>query len=178
MSVGALLDESIFEVLYDACKEFKKTIHLPSGAIAGLDGIKSVKDELESVTLTTTKHPRSLKGAKFFENHDVDLDIISKPTEIFSGTARQAAVQFPANINVAALLSLAGLGGNLTQVKIIADPDTDKNTHQINAKGKFGEMSFTITNLPNPDNPKTSRLAILSAIEKLRDICSENRLGI
>ena len=83
MSVGALLDESIFEVLYDACKEFKKTIHLPSGAIAGLDGIKSVKDELESVTLTTTKHPRSLKGAKFFENHDVDLDIISNRLKSF-----------------------------------------------------------------------------------------------
>ena len=68
MSVGAFLDESIFDVLSDACKEFKKTIYLPSGAIGGIDAIKSVRDELESLTITTTKHPRSLKGAKFFEN--------------------------------------------------------------------------------------------------------------
>ncbi|GFN40841.1 MAG: putative aspartate dehydrogenase, partial [Marine Group I thaumarchaeote] len=73
MSVGAMLDESVFEVLSDACKEFKKTIYLPSGAIAGLDALKSVQKELESVTLTTTKHPRSLKGAKFFETSDIDI---------------------------------------------------------------------------------------------------------
>ncbi len=73
MSVGALLDESIYEILSDACKDFKKTIYLPSGAIAGLDGIKSVQNELESLSITTTKHPRSLKGAKFFENSDIDL---------------------------------------------------------------------------------------------------------
>ena len=72
------LDESVFEVLTDACKEFKKTIYLPSGAIAGLDAIKSVKDELDSLTLTTTKHPRSLKGAKFFETSDIDLDSITR----------------------------------------------------------------------------------------------------
>ena len=82
MSVGALLDESVFEVLTDACKEFKKTIYLPSGAIAGLDAIKSVKDELDSLSLTTTKHPRSLKGAKFFETSDTNLDTITEPTKI------------------------------------------------------------------------------------------------
>ena len=74
MSVGALLDESIYDILSDACKDFKKTIYLPSGAIAGLDGIKSVKDELESLSITTTKHPRSLKGAKFFETSEINLD--------------------------------------------------------------------------------------------------------
>lgn len=67
MSVGALLDESIYDILSDACDHFKRTIYLPSGAIAGLDGIKSVKDELESLSITTTKHPRSLKGAKFLK---------------------------------------------------------------------------------------------------------------
>ncbi|MDX1533850.1 MAG: aspartate dehydrogenase [Nitrosopumilaceae archaeon] len=173
MSVGALLDESIFEVLTDACNEFKKTIYLPSGAIAGLDGLKSVKEELESVTLTTTKHPSSLRGAKFFETSDIDLDSISKSTEVFSGTAKEAVTVFPANINVAALLSLVGLGSQSTRVRIIADPETDKNTHEITAKGKFGEMSFTIKNLPDANNPKTSRLAILSAIEKLRNICTD-----
>jgi len=172
MSVGALLDESVFEILSEACKEFSKNIYLPSGAIAGLDAIKSVKDELELVTLTTTKHPNSLKGAKFFETSDISLDKIDTQTIIFEGTASEAVKLFPANINVAALLSLVGLGSQKTKVKIIADPNTDKNTHQIDAKGKFGKMNYLIQNVPDTTNPKTSRLAILSSIETLRKYCS------
>lgn len=174
MSVGALLDESIYDILSDACKDFKKTIYLPSGAIAGLDGIKSIKDELESLSITTTKHPRSLKGAKFFETSDINLDEITSSTVIFEGTAKEAVSLFPANINVAALLSLSGIGSERTQVKIIADPNTDKNTHHIEAEGKFGKMTFTIENYPDENNPKTSRLAILSAIETLRKYCSND----
>ena len=174
MSVGALLDESIYEILSDACRDFKKTIFLPSGAIAGLDGIKSVKDELESVSITTTKHPRSLKGARFFENSEISLDSIDSPTIIFEGSAKEAVSLFPANINVAALLSLSGIGSEKTRVKIVADPNTDKNTHHIEAFGKFGKMTFTIENLPDPENPKTSRLAILSAIETLKKYCSDD----
>lgn len=173
MSVGAFLDESIFDVLSDACKEFKKTIYLPSGAIAGLDALKSVKDELDSVSITTTKHPRSLKGAKFFETSDINLDAINDATTIFEGTAKEAVSLFPANINVAALLSLSGIGSEKTIVTIIADPTTDKNTHHIEAFGKFGTMSFVIQNFPDPKNPKTSRLAILSAVETLRKYCSD-----
>ena len=174
MSVGALLDESIYDILSDACKDFKKTIYLPSGAIAGLDGIKSIKDELESLSITTTKHPRSLKGAKFFETSEIRLDEINSPTVIFEGMAKEAVSLFPANINVAALLSLSGIGSEKTKVKIIADPNTDKNTHHIEAEGKFGKMTFTIENYPDTHNPKTSRLAILSAIETLRKYCSDD----
>lgn len=173
MSVGALLDESIYDILSDACKDFKKTIYLPSGAIAGLDGIKSVKSELESLSITTTKHPRSLKGAKFFENSDINLDKIDSITTIFDGTAKEAVSLFPANINVAALLSLTGIGSKQTKVRILADPNTDKNTHHIEASGKFGKMTFTIENFPDKNNPKTSRLAILSAIETLKKYCSD-----
>ena len=173
MSVGALLDESVYEILSDACKDFKKTIFLPSGAIGGLDAIKSVRDELNSLLITTTKHPRSLKGAKFFETSDIDLDSLSAAKTIFEGTAREAVSLFPANINVAALLSLSGIGSDKTKVKIVADPQTDKNTHQIEAEGKFGRMTFTIENYPDSMNPKTSRLAILSAIETLRKYCSD-----
>ena len=172
MSVGALLDASVFEILSEACKEFSKNIYLPSGAIAGLDAIKSVKAELELVTLTTTKQPNSLKGAKFFETSDISLDKIDTQTIIFEGTASEAVKLFPANINVAALLSLVGLGSQKTKVKIIADPNTDKNTHQIEVKGKFGEMNYSIQNVPDSTNPKTSRLAILSSIETLRKYCS------
>lgn len=174
MSVGALLDESIYDILSDACRDFKKTIYLPSGAIAGLDGIKSVTDELESLSITTTKHPRSLKGAKFFETYEIDLDEIDSATTVFEGTAKEAVSLFPANINVAALLSLIGLGSEKTGVKIIADPNTDKNTHHIEATGKFGKMTFTIENIPDPNNPKTSRLAILSAIQTLKKYCSDD----
>jgi len=131
MSVGALLDESIYDILSDACKDFKKTIYLPSGAIAGLDGIKSIKDELESLSITTTKHPRSLKGAKFFKNSDINLDEINSITVIFDGTAKEAVSLFPANINVAALLSLTGIGSEKTNVKIVADPNTDKNQSNV-----------------------------------------------
>jgi aspartate dehydrogenase len=174
MSVGALLDESIYDILSDACKDFKKTIYLPSGAIAGLDGIKSIKDELESLSITTTKHPRSLKGAKFFKNSDINLDEINSITVIFDGTAKEAVSLFPANINVAALLSLTGIGSEKTNVKIVADPNTDKNTHHIEAAGTFGKMTFTIENFPDTNNPKTSRLAILSAIETLRKYCTHD----
>jgi aspartate dehydrogenase len=174
MSVGALLDESVLEILIDACREFKKRIYLPSGAIAGLDAIKSVRDELDSVTLTTTKNPKALAGAKFFETNKIDLDKITKATTLYEGNAKEAVTLFPANINVAALLSLAGLGSQKTRVKIVADPATDKNTHQIETKGKFGRLTINVENVPDPSNPKTSRLATLSAIECLRAVCSEN----
>jgi aspartate dehydrogenase len=174
MSVGALLDESVFEILFDACKEFKKKIYLPSGAIAGLDAIKSVKDELESVTLVTTKNPKALAGAKFFETSNMDANAIAQKTTIFEGTAKEAVTLFPANINVAALLSLAGLGSTKTAVKIVADPATDKNTHRIEAAGKFGKITISVENIPDKTNPKTSRLAILSAIECLRAVCTDD----
>ncbi|MDC8437544.1 MAG: aspartate dehydrogenase [Candidatus Nitrosotenuis sp.] len=174
MSVGALLDESVFEILYEACKEFKKKIYLPSGAIAGLDALKSVKDELYSVTITTTKNPKSLKGAKYFETSKILADDINEKTILFDGIAKDAVRLFPANINVAALLSLAGLGSEKTAVRIVADPNTDKNTHQIDIQGKFGKISVTVENVPDPTNPKTSRLAILSAIECLKNACTDD----
>jgi aspartate dehydrogenase len=163
----------VFEIISDACSEFKKTVYLPSGAISGIDAIKSARNELESVTITTTKHPRSLKGAKFFETSNLDLDNISDETIIFEGTASEAVRLFPKNVNVSALLSLAGLGSHETIVKVVADPNTDKNIHKIEAVGKFGKINTVVENIPDSTNPKTSRLAILSAIETLRSICSD-----
>ena len=140
MSAGALLDESVFEVISDACRDFGKTVYLPSGAIAGLDALKSVRDELESVVLVTTKNPNSLKDAPFFDSSDIDPEKISEPTVLFDGTAKEAVSLFPKNVNVSALLSLVGLGGDNTSVRVVADPNTDKNTHEINANGKFGNI--------------------------------------
>lgn len=178
MSVGALLDESVLEILLDACKEFRKKIYIPSGAIAGLDALRSAKDELESVVLTTIKNPKSLKGAKFFETSNVNVDNIKTKTILFDGSAKDAVSLFPANINVAALLSLAGLGSVDTRVQIVADPATDKNTHHIEASGRFGKITINIENVPDKSNPKTSRLATLSAIECLRMACTDEiRIG-
>ena len=174
MSVGALLDESIFEIILDGCRDFNKHVYLPSGAIIGLDGMRSAKDEIESAVLVTTKNPKALKGAKFFEISKIDLDTIKKATTIYEGSAQEAVKLFPANINVAAILSLAGIGGKKTRVKIIADPSTHKNIHEIQAEGKFGRFSIKVENVPSPSNPKTSRLAILSAIECLQKICGGN----
>lgn len=171
MSAGALLDESIFDIVMDGCKDFNKRVYLPSGAIIGLDGIRAVQDELKSLVLVTTKNPKALKGAKFFETSTIDPDNISKITTIYEGTAHEAVRLFPANINVAALLSLAGVGSEKTRVRIIADPNTDKNIHEIQAEGNFGKFSVKVENVPSINNPKTSRLATLSAIECLKRIC-------
>ena len=172
MSSGALLDESVFEIISDACRELKKTVYLPSGAISGIDAIKAVKHELDSVVLTTTKHPDSLRGAKFFDDFKINPDQIKEKSTIFEGTANEAVRLFPKNINVSALLSLSGLGSHETIVKIVADPSTKKNTHEISAYGKFGQITTKIENMPDSNNPRTSRLAILSAIETIRSICT------
>ena len=178
MSAGALLDEAVLQVLSDACSDYGKTIYLPSGAIAGLDAIKSVRNEIDSLSITTTKHPDSLRGAKFFETSNIDVDSLSGPITLFEGDAKDAVHLFPANINVAALLSLAGPGISKTAVKIVADPNTAKNTHHVMADGRFGRMSFMVENIPDPDNPRTSRLAVLSAIEMLREYCADEiRIG-
>ncbi|MGI0073333.1 MAG: aspartate dehydrogenase [Nitrosotalea sp.] len=178
MSVGALLDESILEIIIEGCKDFKKSVYLPSGAITGLDGVRAVKNELDSLVLVTTKNPKALKGAKFFETSKINLDELKESTILYEGTAQEAVKLFPANINVAALLSLAGIGSTKTKVRIVADPRTDKNTHEIQAEGKFGKFSIKVENVPSENNPKTSRLAILSAIECLRKICgTEIQIG-
>ena len=137
-----------------------------------------MRSELESVTITTTKHPNSLKGAKFFDASNIELDKISETTTIFEGSASEAVRLFPKNVNVSALLSLAGIGSHETIVKVVVDPSTDKNTHHIESKGKFGKITTTIENVPDSTNPKTSRLAVLSAIEMLRSICTaEIKIG-
>jgi len=172
MSVGALADELFLSQLLSVVSQNGNHIYIPSGAIAGIDAIKSVKGMLDSVTLTTTKNPRALAGAPFFNSDPTRLNSMKKKTLIYQGTAADALNKFPANINVAAVLSLAGIGIQETNVKIVADPHITVNQHQIEAAGTFGEMAITVRSIPTPNNPKTSLLAVLSAIECLRSICS------
>ncbi len=155
MSIGALMDNAFYDELKSLAKENNAKIHLPSGAIVGLDGIKAVaKFGLKEVSLVTRKSPKSL-------GKDIDTEEV-----LFEGKASDAVKEFPLNINVAATISIACKKD--IDVKIIVDPKVDRNVHEITAKGDFGEFKTTTMNCPCAANPKTSMLAALSAIRLLK----------
>lgn len=178
MSVGAVADGGFLAELLQAAAKKGCRIYVPTGAIAGIDAIRSVRNLLDSVTLTTTKNPKALAGAPFFETSRIRLEDIAKSTVVYEGAAAEAVRAFPANVNVAAVLSLAGIGVDRTKVRIVADPQATTNRHEIVATGSFGEIRIMVDNVPSPGNPKTSFLAVLSAIECLRSICDDGmRIG-
>jgi aspartate dehydrogenase len=174
MSIGALLEDELYNELIMLVQRHNRRIYLPSGAVAGIDAIKSVKHMLKEVMLITTKHPRALRGAPFFDNKGIDVMSIKHKEIIYEGNAREAVKLFPANVNVAAVLSIAGIGADKTRVRIVADPSIDRNMHEIIARGEFGELHIMVSNIPSPNNPKTSYLAVLSAIECLREACDDS----
>jgi aspartate dehydrogenase len=180
MSVGALADTTFLAELLElaAVTKGRSRIYVPTGAIAGIDAIRTVRNHLDSLMLTTTKSPKALAGAPFFETSEVSLENITKITAIYEGSAAEAVKLFPANVNVAAVLSLAGIGADKTKVRIVVDPQATTNQHEIMATGSFGDIKITVNNVTSPGNPKTSFLAILSAIECLRSICDDGiRIG-
>ena len=153
-------------------------VHVPSGAILGLDGIRAAGvGKLTSVTLTTRKPPRSFAGAPGLARRKLLPEAIRSPQVIFQGSARRAAALFPQNINVAATLALAGMGPERTRVRIIADPGVRSNVHEIEARGDFGAIHIRAENRPSARNPKTSRLAIQSAVAALAQILRPIRIG-
>lgn len=161
MSLGGLMTHP--ELLEEAQKN---SVHvwLPTGAICGVDGIRAAMQAgLESVTLTTRKPPRGLIGAPYLKERGIDVEHITEPLVVFDGTAREAVKAFPANVNVAAALSLAGIGADATRVRLIADPAATTNSHEIHAVGAFGELTTITRNCPSPRNPKSSYMASLSA---------------
>lgn len=168
MSVGALADGKFFKKIKKIAEKNRVKIYLPSGAIGGLDALKSASAAgISEVCLTTTKPPNALKGA----------EKIRKKSILYEGTAREAIKKFPANVNVAAILSLAGIGVKKTRVKVVADPGIDRNVHEVFARGDFGEFKFKVENVPLPQNPRTSYLAALSAIATLKKITSPVEIG-
>lgn len=178
LSVGAFSDIKFLSELQNLSNMNNTRILVPTGAIAGLDSIRSAKKYLDSLSITTTKHPKSFAGAPFFKNSKIKLDEISNETVLFKGNAITAIEYFPANVNVAVSIALAGIGLEKTRVMIVADPMISVNKHEILAKGSFGEIHIIVQNVPSPTNPKTSYLASLSAIECLRSLCNENfRIG-
>jgi aspartate dehydrogenase len=173
MSVGAFANSNFFSEVVKNVENNDINIYVPSGAIAGIDALKSVKNSISYVTLTTTKNPNSLKDSPFFKQNNLTVDSIKKRTLIFEGSAIEAVKNFPTNVNVAALLGLAGIGVEKTKVNVIADPSIRINKHEIKVIGKFGELIVRVKNIPSSTNPKTSYLAILSVIECLRSITTK-----
>ena len=169
MSTGGLIN------CLNLLKKIKNCeILLPSGAIAGLDAVKSVSGKISSLTLTTTKPLKGLEGAPYVLNNKINLSELKDKKVIFEGNLKEAVAGFPQNINVAATLFLASKVEDI-KVKIVADPNTKFNTHEIEAQGDFGIISTKTQNLPSK-NPKTSYLAVLSAIQTIKN--TENNLKI
>lgn len=174
MSVGAFSDPEFYETIIRLLSESDNNVFLPSGAIGGADIIRSVKNYIDEVTIVTTKSNKSLKGAPYFFHKDIDIDSIKEKQVIFDGNAIDAIKEFPSNVNISALISLAGIGFEQTRVKIVVDPKIKNNQHEILVKWKFGSFQIKVDNMPSPANPKTSYLASLSALECLRGICTKN----
>jgi aspartate dehydrogenase len=174
ISVGALLDHA---ELFDLAREAECDLIVPSGAIAGLDGVKAAcTGRVDFVRLTSRKPPRALMGAPFLIEHDVSLEGLSEARLLFKGSAREAVRGFPDNLNVSAALSLAGIGPDLTEVAISADPSVERNCHDIEVQGEFGVLRVHIENIPG-ENPKTGRLTALSIIRAIDDYSDRVRIG-
>ena len=178
MSVGAFADEKLCETIGNLARDNNCKVYLPSGAIVGLDGLKSASvEEIYSVTLTTQKPPGGLAGAPFIIRNNIELDKITSKTMLFEGPASEAVKAFPANVNVAATLSLAGLGFEKTKVRIVANPALTRNIHEITVEGAFGKFSTRVENIPSPMNPRSSYLAPMSAIATLKKIANPFQIG-
>jgi aspartate dehydrogenase len=174
LSCGALLGRADWVALAD---RHGARILVPSGAIAGLDAVKGgAVGPITSVTMESSKAPAGWAGAPWVVQQKIDLDAIREETLIFEGPATAACPAFPANVNVLAALSLAGIGPERTTTRIFAVPGLTRNTHRISVEGEFGSLSIEVRNVPS-ENPRTGRLSYLSTIALLRDLGATLRVG-
>jgi aspartate dehydrogenase len=177
MSVGGLLGH---EDWLRQAREKSCRIYVPSGAIAGLDGIKSASiGRIESALLTSRKPVAALKGSKYVIERNLPLDCFTENTLIFEGLAEEAARAFPATANVAASLRLAIDPATPVpvRVRVIAVPGGNENVHEIRVQGEFGRITVKIENVPSSGNPRTSQLAAFSAIATLKNLTRSLRVG-
>lgn len=166
LSVGALLERMD---LVDRARETGARIIVPTGAIIGLDAVRAMAEgEIESVTLTTRKPPAGLIGARYLIENGISVEGLTEPKRVFHGPAREAARGFPANVNVSAALSLAGIGPDRTMVEIWADPGVARNVQSVRVVSDSAEAEMTIRNIPTAGNPRTGRVTALSVIACLR----------
>lgn len=179
MSVGVFQDEEFQEDTFRLARRKGARVYVPSGAIGGIDALSAANlEELEEVTLTTTKPPSAFGPNPYLESKGIVPSEIRVRTELFSGSAREAVKHFPQNINVAATISLAGIGFEKTRIRIVCDPQVKTNEHNLRARGKFGELDVVTRNVPSPRNPKTSYLAALSAISAIKKITGHQWIGV
>jgi aspartate dehydrogenase len=179
MSVGVFRDEEFQKDAFRLAKRKSAKIYIPSGAIGGIDALGAASlEQIDEVTLTTTKPPSAFGPNPYLESKGIVASELRERTELFYGTAREAVKHFPQNINVAATISIAGIGFEKTRIRIMCDPQVQTNEHHLKAKGKFGELDVVTRNVPSPRNPKTSYLAALSAISAIRKITGTVWVGV
>ena len=166
VSVGALLQHD------DLIAEARRTgarIFVPTGALIGLYAVRAAAEGgIDRVTMVTRKPPSGLAGAPYLEENGISVEGLKGPERVFVGSAREGARGFPANVNVAAALSLAGIGPDATRLEIWADPEVERNTHTIEVEAQAARFSMTIENVPSAENPRTGRITPLSVIAALR----------
>jgi len=174
LSVGALLSNPQLLQIAERCNA---QILVPTGALIGLDAmLAAAEGTIQSVRMVTRKPAKGLAGAPFLVERGISLDDLREPLRIFSGTAREAASGFPENLNVAAALSLAGIGPDRTLVEVWADPSVTRNTHRIEVESDSARFRMTIENIPS-ENPRTGRITAHSVIALLRKLTSPLRVG-
>ncbi len=166
LSVGALLERMD---LVERAAETGARIVVPTGALIGLDTVRAMAEgEIGRVVLETRKPPGGLAGAPYLVENDIDVTGLEAPKQVFHGTAREAAKGFPANVNVAAALALAGIGPDRTEVTIWADPWVNRNVQTVTIESDAGEATMTMRNVPSAENPKTGRIVAQSVLATLR----------
>ncbi len=175
LSCGALLDN--FD-LVDLARRQGGRILVPTGALLGLDAVQAAaQGAISKIHMITRKPPGGLDGAPYLVEHQIRVAGLDRALCVFTGTAREAARGFPANVNVAAALALAGIGPDRTTIEIWADPAVDRNIHRIEVEADAARLSLQIENVPSLDNPKTGRLTPLSVIALLRKLTSPLAIG-
>jgi aspartate dehydrogenase len=175
LSVGQLLEH---RDLIDLAERTGARILVPTGALLGLEAVRAAAEgEVHSVTMVTRKPPGGLAGAPYLERHGIDLEGIRAPLKVFEGSARDGARGFPANVNVAAALSLAGIGPERTRLEIWADPHVTRNTHRIVVEADAARFEMQIENVPTEENPRTGRITALSVIAALRRLSASLCVG-
>jgi aspartate dehydrogenase len=175
LSVGQLLTHMH---LVERAKATGARILVPTGALLGLDAVRAVAEgNVESVRITTRKPPRGLAGAPHLVRNAISVEGLTAAKKVFEGSAREAIVGFPANVNVAVALSLAGIGPDLTRIEIWADPGVDRNVHTIEVRSDSSDLTMTIANIPSAENPATGKVTALSAIAALRRLTAPLVVG-
>jgi len=178
LSAGALSDDKLRALADAAARRSGALLYVPSGGIGGLDALKGAcAAGVDEVTIEVAKPPAAWKGIAYVEELRIELDGLKGPKTLFEGPARGGVPLFPQNVNIAAVLSLAGIGFDRTRMRVVADPGLKVNTHTIEVKGASGRFRMVFENIPAPENPKTSFLACYSVLAALRELGSKSRYG-